>query len=412
MSVSLDRVGQYITDTINLTAGGVTRDITTFVAQTVIYEDMFSNVLTGYMVITDAGDLINKVPIIGTEMISVAFRTPGMNAVIEKDFYISSLKQREVNQREQSYVIHLIGIEGFIDTTIRLSKKFTGKTSDLIERIYKAELNINKDLYLEEHTTSTTFVCNYWSPLKAINWLSSHGYRDVPNTLFFESNKAFYCMSIDRLIKIQQQPYAEYTYTPTASSGPASDLSQYFNIKSISRIGFFDALSNQDFGYFSSNLITHDIVTKEYYEYPFEYSKKRKGQVNMEGTKNFNLYPENVPQDPNNFRRVKPKSTDLWNNYTDPKYESWAQMRNSLLYEAQTSRFVIEVHGRTDIEVGKVIKCNIPKSVAFGGEVTSNQMMDPLLSGKYLITHIRHEFTLGQHTMLMEIMKDSYNLQQ
>jgi hypothetical protein len=130
----------------------------------------------------------------------------------------------------------------------------------------------------------------------------------------------------------------------------------------------------------------------------------------MEGTKYFNLYPENVPQDPNTFRRVKNKSASLWNNYTDPNYENWVQMRNSLLYEAQTSRFVIEVYGRTDIEVGKIIQCNIPKSIAFGGEITNNQMLDPLLSGKYLITHIRHEFTLGQHNMLMEIMKDSYNL--
>ena len=410
MSVNLNQVGQYITDTINLTAGGITRDITRFVAQTVIYEDMFSNVMTGYMVITDAGNLINQVPIIGTEMISVSFRTPGFNAAIQKDFYISSLKEREIDQREQSYIIHLIGIEGFADTCIRLSKKYTGKTSDLVEKIYNTELNVNKDLYLEEHVTSTTFVCNYWSPLKAINWLTTHGYRDVPNTLFFESNKAFYCMSIDRLIKMQTQPYAEYTYKPTASSGRPTDPSQYFNIKSISRIGFFDSLSSQDFGYFSSNMITHDIVTKEYHEHPFEYVKKREGQVNMDGTKYFNLYPENVPQDPNTFRRVKNKSASLWNNYTDPNYENWVQMRNSLLYEAQTSRFVIEVYGRTDIEVGKIIQCNIPKSIAFGGEITNNQMLDPLLSGKYLITHIRHEFTLGQHNMLMEIMKDSYNL--
>jgi hypothetical protein len=83
-------------------------------------------------------------------------------------------------------------------------------------------------------------------------------------------------------------------------------------------------------------------------------------------------------------------------------------MRNSLLYEAQTSRYVIEVHGRTDIEVGKIIQCNIPKSIAKDERTSFDDVLDPQLSGKYLITHIRHEFMLGQHIMLLEIMKDSY----
>jgi len=227
-----------------------------------------------------------------------------------------------------------------------------------------------------------------------------------PNTLFFESNKNFYCMSIDALIKNQKNNiYGSYTLTPEATSLSPTNIEQYFFIKNIAKMGFFDVLKGQDFGYYSNKLITHDIVTKQYQEWSFDYATARKGQTLLEHNM---LFRDTTPNNPNTYRRVKSLDTKLWNDYTDPHYQTWAPLRNSLLYEAQSSRYIIEVHGRTDIEVGKVIECKIPKSIAKDDKSTLSSVLDPLLSGKYLITHIRHEFILGQHIMLLEIMKDSY----
>jgi len=411
MTETLNKVGEYITDAIILTSQNRKIEISGFVLQTVIYEDIFSNVLTGYMVITDAANLITALPIIGTELISVSFRTPNFpeNLSIKKDFYISSVSERQLGDNEQTYVFHLMGIEGLLDTTTSLTQRLTGTTSDLIEKIYTDNLNVNRDLFIEQHNTKATVLPNHWSALKTINWLCAGGYHEVPNTLFFESNKSFFCMSIDTLIRTQRDKiYGEYTLTPLATIQSQTDLSQYFNIKNIAKIGFFDVLKGQDFGYYSSNLITHDILRKEYKEHPFNYAEKRRGQNNLEGIPSPQLYRDVTPNDPNTYRRVFSLDTKLWNDYTNPNYQDWAPMRNSLLYEAQTSRYVIEVHGRTDIEVGKIIQCNIPKSIAKDERTSFDDVLDPQLSGKYLITHIRHEFMLGQHIMLLEIMKDSY----
>lgn len=411
MAETLNKVGEYVTDYIILTSKGKQIDISSYVLQTVIYEDVFSNIMTGHMVITDAANLITTIPVIGTELITVKFRTPTMpdRASIIKDFYISAISERQLGDNEQNYVFNLIAVEGFLDSTTYLTSRLTGSTSDLIQKIYDEHLNYRKDLYTEEHTTKATVLPNHWSALKTINWLATGGYREVPNTLFFEGNKNFYCISIDALIRTQREKiYGTYTLTPNATSQSATDLSQYFNIKNIAKMSFFDVLKGQDFGYYANKLITHDVVTKQYKEWPFDYAEKRKGQNNLEGIESPQLFRDVTPKDPNNYRRVRSIDSKLWNDYTDRQYQNWASLRNSLLYEAQSSRYVIEVHGRTDIEVGKVIQCDIPKSIAKDDRTTLTSILDPQLSGKYLITHIRHEFALGKHIMLLEIMKDSY----
>lgn len=92
----------------------------------------------------------------------------------------------------------------------------------------------------------------------------------------------------------------------------------------------------------------------------------------------------------------------------DPMYETWVARRNSLMYEASNLRISIEVPGRTDIEVGKVIDVFIPKSIAKSEGKNFNELLDPYLSGRYLITSIRHQFMMNKHEMILEIMKDSF----
>jgi len=48
MAETLNNVGEYVTDYIILTSKGKQIEISSYVLQTVIYEDVFSNVMTGH----------------------------------------------------------------------------------------------------------------------------------------------------------------------------------------------------------------------------------------------------------------------------------------------------------------------------------------------------------------------------
>ena len=400
-------VGEVITDKITITSKGNDIDIKSLVTHTVIYEDIFSNVMTGHVVIQDALSLITHLPLSGLETITFAFRSPGFISVINKTFYISSVDERQLGEKEQAYAIHFISTEALQDNVTTIGKKLKGKTDDLITKIFNEHLKQKKNLVVtERHVSDAVLVSPSWSPLKIINWICNRSYANTPNVLFFEGNKNFYLSSVSNLMT--QKPYGVYSFVPTTSTSVYKDLaSKYNNITKISPIDFIDVFKGQDYGYYTSSLITHDITLKEYKEFTWNHHT----ELAKLGNRGTQVFPKDLPKNSNTHRAVRTKQYKMFDETPDPYYEKWAMQRNSFMYEAQNLRFVIEVPGKTDIEVGKTIECIIPKSTGKdnSGNATYSDYLDPYLSGKYLITSIRHSFLLNKHEMLLEIMKDSFN---
>jgi hypothetical protein len=67
----------------------------------------------------------------------------------------------------------------------------------------------------------------------------------------------------------------------------------------------------------------------------------------------------------------------------------------------------ITVPGRTDAEIGSIIYLSYPMARPRNNEDYALGNEDPIFSGFYLVTAIRHKITLIKHTMTMEIVKDS-----
>ena len=68
--------------------------------------------------------------------------------------------------------------------------------------------------------------------------------------------------------------------------------------------------------------------------------------------------------------------------------------------------FEIHVPGRTDIQVGDLIKVLYPSTKSKSKGATYDDIFDKKLTGNYLITAIRHKIDTGAHTMQMEVVKN------
>lgn len=409
---SIIDTGDVITEQIDLTARGTTVNLKNFVMQTVVYEDMFSNTMSASLLVRDAANLINRLTFSGVETVRIKFRTPGFSdqGVIEKKFYISNIESRRIGEKDQAYVLSLISFESIIDNNSKISKKFSGRTDVLVRSIFDEYIKDEKNLRVfSNNSSTTTFVSPYWTPFKMINWLSNRSYDDsfssVPNYFFYEGSKNFYFTSIDRLSKADS--YSNFYFLPASDTSEYDLPSRYELIKGMTDVPHFDVFRAQDYGYYANKLITHDITLKQYKEFNHDHYEYRN---RIKGMENNVPFPKNVPRNYNNFRTVRTKQFGMFDNSFDPKFEVWANRRNSLIYEANNLSFTIKVHGRTDIEVGKMVDLYIPKSTAKDSSVNTDldTLFDPYLSGKYLITSIRHQFTLNKHEMLLEIMKDSF----
>jgi len=80
--------------------------------------------------------------------------------------------------------------------------------------------------------------------------------------------------------------------------------------------------------------------------------------------------------------------------------------RKGYLNSFDNNKFEAVLPGRTDIQVGNVISLLYPSAEAPGEDLST--VLDPLLSGFYIISAIHHKFNSTRHSMITELIKNGY----
>lgn len=434
---NLTEPGDVITEELIITNDrGQSIDVKNFCFSLSLHEDMFSNVMMGEALFTDSANLIALLPLKGTEYITLSYRTPGFKERISKTFYIYKLSDRTFigTDRQLGYVLSFISIEGHLDNITVISKKYSDSSDKVVRKIFSEYLtvkrNINKEgvtpFFVEGSASSKiTFVPTFWTPLKAINWVASRTFTsgaEAPNFLFFESNKAFYFTSIEKLIKNQLDAntlFTDFVYYPGASNIQVNvdsrykyvkpELGKQFNmVKSMKPFKMFDTLHGHDYGYYASTLVSFDTILKMPSTTQYDYYTGFNSFKHMEGSKARPVFSNNTVRNPATYKGLLTKQYKVHNDAVDPKYQKWALQRNSLLNDMNNIKIEIEVSGRTDIEIGKLVRFLYPKNIDKNPDILVQDALDPYFSGVYMITAIRHQFTLNKHIMHVELAKDSF----
>jgi len=98
-------------------------DLSEFIVELNLYEDLFKNYLHGNLVLTDSRNIIDKYNIHGEEFLNIKLRTPSFpdTQVIEKTFRVFKLTDREIvrDNNTQNFVLHFISINFFMILTYR-----------------------------------------------------------------------------------------------------------------------------------------------------------------------------------------------------------------------------------------------------------------------------------------------------
>ena len=81
--------------------------------------------------------------------------------------------------------------------------------------------------------------------------------------------------------------------------------------------------------------------------------------------------------------------------------------RMSSMMELNNIKMQITVPGRTDIEVGRMLNFYHPPVQPRDVTDSAEEKVDKLYSGFYLISAIHHKVNKKNHTMTMELIKDS-----
>ena len=166
---------------------------------------------------------------------------------------------------------------------------------------------------------------------------------------------------------------------------------------------------------YSQSVRAYDLYTKERYNAELDV---RKDWSKFQHTEPGCPVPEGVDRNPNTTMTVKILSSvnnltqsaslpgSKHGNADSENIVAASLMRDNYFNSLRDYTFEIDVPGRTDVACGDMIYLNYPSPRTKTEDVDFDKLFDRQLSGKYLITAIRHKIDTVAHVMKMEVVKN------
>lgn len=406
-------------------------DIRLFIGELNLFEDIYATGLYGNILIVDALNLSQVLNLNGDEYLEIKIVTPGNDSVIHKAFKVYSITDKTFisDTGKQTYIMHFCSPEIFIDSLSPVYKTYKkAKVHEHAQRVFDQHLAVSrydgseytKMIVLDETVNEIQFTSPGWRPGKILNWLASKAQSVTfkgPSYLFYESNKAFYFVNLEALIKTSiatNSYYQEYFVIPSKlSSGDKQERfsdnidRQYQSVINMKVVETYNALKNSQTGYLANRLYTFDVVNKKRVIYNYDHADSWNGFYHLGSTTPF---PKSVLKSPAGYNQVQMQHESLYTNVKNNVGEQAPKikpLRTSILAEFNNFKIELTVPGRTDAEIGSIVYLHYPDASPRDSSDLNLPKDDSLYSGKYFISAIRHQITTVSHIMVLELIRDS-----
>lgn len=228
--------------------------------------------------------------------------------------------------------------------------------------------------------------------------------------IFFETMYGLMLMSLETLVAstaVQTFRVSNYATEPTSnqqSSTTPNVERDYQSVLSINYHNGFNYFDRINQGYYGGEVIGYDCNTHQYVHSVAPGIGEQSTRLNQyKPTNDYQMYSsgglvEYVPFITQNFEGEIRGASD-----SDIKQRI---QRQQIFAQLGTSKATIQVYGRTDYTVGMVVNLDVPapKQITEQTEQTS----DVLVSGRYLVTSLKHVVTPSSHYCNLQLMKDSF----
>jgi hypothetical protein len=378
-----------------------------------LYEDIFSHIMSGSIYLSDGFSLKSKLPMMGEELLYLEYSSPfNPDKIIKQLFYVCKISDVVSADKFESYHLHFMSIEASRDIGYKISQAYSGKADRIIRDIFRDNFTgHDKPLVVYEPSNSISFVSNFWSPFKAINYATSMSLDNqknpMPSYLFYEDTEQFNFVSLNTLYS--QAPVAEFNYNRADPKREESELgstrdlnAEYSAIKKMYVDVHADFIQRVMDGIYKSKVYEYDLLRRNLKKNTYSYFD------NFDKVSHLETYPMQYENTRNHTGVIDYKITYPYRHASSKEDKAAFILANrpGILGASTMFRLDIVVNGRSDIKVGQVVNVNMIKYET--KDDTDLKSLDPYLSGKYLISAIQHRITSSSHEMVMQLYKESY----
>ncbi len=445
--------GEFTLDTCELiTSSGIRVNLLGSVVQVDIFEDIYKNSISGSISIADTNNIVRDAQITGQDYIRLKITTPSLSETEENQtidytenvLYVYKIGTKfDISRNAQFFELSFITPETLRNQRIRLSKSFTGPNSDIVKAILKSSMFIDsrKKIHLEDSVGAKRHVAPNVHPFIFINHLMKDSVSQIsksPLYLFFENTRGFH-------FKTLQSMYNEETKQNFHVGDPGEldnvgskvrDIQKEFETTITFELAqTSDMLKNIIGGVLGSKMQTIDLFNKTISTQEYKYFKDYKKHERISGKEKQNDNPVYVDGIINDFEQTIGDFSDAklflnslqsdnnsnaahYNEETAEIGEKYPYRTNDIKYTMQhriakmielatTLTATMKVNGHCGMSCGQTIMITKPDA-----NNKKSGYIDELESGKYLITKLRHIFSIPtrKHECAMVVCKDSHPL--
>ena len=375
------------------------------------YESLFSPSVNVTIETTDVSGFVSREEIYGGQSIEISIKMfdPDINDFkIKKDKHglvVNSVKNVTMDFKESKSTLECVSKDFLRNEVARLNRRFTGNITEIVKKIMEEEpkgIKTTKDIEVDQATNSYTFCGNLKRSIDTIQWLQPKAKSENQfGFLFFEDYDGYKFKSIESLLK--QEPFTDQPFEMSQTS-----TSSRFAILDAVMVQTNDVFLNMRSGTYNNDTTYIDLIsqTKSVDDFKID---------NLKDLKNPPKLPDNLTDstsrkmlrfdDPGVMQKGS-KREDEQPKEELAKIQNQSYARNNLLF---SQALKIKVSFNPSLRVGKIIEVRLPVDTDSSESGVKYQKLGKGdLSGKYLISELRHKVGSNKSSTHLTLVRDLF----
>ena len=375
------------------------------------YESLFSPSVNVTIETTDVSGFVSREEIYGGQSIEISIKMfdPDIDDFkIKKDKHglvVNSVKNVTMDFKESKSTLECVSKDFLRNEVARLNRRFTGNITEIVKKIMEEEpkgIETTKDIEVDQATNSYTFCGNLKRSIDTIQWLQPKAKSENQfGFLFFEDYDGYKFKSIESLLK--QEPFTDQPFEMSQTS-----TSSRFAILDAVMVQTNDVFLNMRSGTYNNDTTYIDLIsqTKSVDDFKID---------NLKDLKNPPKLPDNLTDstsrkmlrfdDPGVMQKGS-KREDEQPKEELAKIQNQSYARNNLLF---SQALKIKVSFNPSLRVGKIIEVRLPVDTDSSESGVKYQKLGKGdLSGKYLISELRHKVGSNKSSTHLTLVRDLF----
>ena len=373
------------------------------------YESIKSPAISLTLTFLDVDQLVSREGITGGEYLSLKVKKEGhddFEIKADKHFLmLNSVKDVSTSSSKQVATLEFVSVEAIINETARVNKKYTGNVTQTVKELLKGRRGIEtkKKLDSDRASNSYSFVGNLKRPFDTIQWLCSktQSSKDGYGFLFFETADGYVFKSIEKLLKQRPIEYKK-SELPDQNSEPddfriiENNLDQTNDIGINCRMGMY---ANKTI-YINVDNATYKTVDFRVEDLKLKKSPKLPNKLERVPTRLMLRVLDKGALQKGSKRKEIQKENEL------AIYQSKSYARNNLIFSQSMS---IVIPFNPDLRAGQMLDLKFPLRKGSDQETTTyGKDSDDDVSGKYLISELKHTLGNNEGTTQLKLIRDVF----